>query len=298
MAPLREELERATAEAEKIGDGSPGQPSFAARAEALRFLDTHFFDRLPDLDIVTIQPDLRTIDALGRSLRNRFEAANAEIVHDIREQIIAGTLGRETLTRALLLHAGSPNRSRGYDALDLLVASLLDNGAPSELRVQLQNEMVAYQPTPARAILALIERAELNAGDVFCDLGSGLGWVVILVALLTGARCRGIEIEPAYVAIASSCAARLNVQRVEFIEGDLRDARLGGASVYFLYTPLRGALLEQLLARLQIEAAARAIRICTLGPCTSEIANISWLHTENRDDVNEAGITVFRSDPR
>jgi hypothetical protein len=298
MAPLREELERAIAEAEKIGTGSPGDATFAARAEALGFLETRFFDRLADLDTATIQPDLRTIDARGRSLRDRLEAANAEIVHDLREQITSGALSRETLARALLLHAGSPNRSHGYDALDLLVASVLDNGAPSELSAQLQKEMVAYQPTPARAILSLVERAELNADDVFCDLGSGLGWLVILVALLTGARCRGIEIEPAYVAIAACCAARLNVQRAEFVQGDLRDEPLGGANVYFLYTPLRGALLQQLLARLQIEATARAIRICTLGPCTTDVANISWLHTENRNEVNEAEITVFCSRPR
>jgi len=53
-----------------------------------------------------------------------------------------------------------------------------------------RQEMIAYRPTPAHAILELIKDANLCQDDVFCDLGSGLGHVVMLVALLSGARHR------------------------------------------------------------------------------------------------------------
>ena len=68
--------------------------------------------------------------------------------------------------------------------------------------------MVFYQPTPGRIIFELVERAALQKHDTFYDLGSGLGQVVILVSLLSGARAKGIEFDPAYCEYARRCATR------------------------------------------------------------------------------------------
>ena len=157
--------------------------------------------------------------------------------------------------------------------------------------------MVAYQPTPAREILALIERAGLRPGDVFCDLGSGLGHVVLLVALLSGARARGVEVEPAYCEYAERCARGLKLRGVEFLRADARAAPLTEVTVFFLYTPFRGALLQQVLERLRAEAAERPVRVCSYGPCTKDLARAAWLRPEDDCDLGEHEVAVFLGDP-
>jgi cyclopropane fatty-acyl-phospholipid synthase-like methyltransferase len=102
----------------------------------------------------------------------------------------------------------------------LLISGLLHAGAPPKERSVREAEMIAYQPTPARAILALIKHANLCRDDVFYDLGSGLGRVVMLVALLSGARAIGIEFEPAYVSYAKRLHAEATKRPTEFTPSD------------------------------------------------------------------------------
>lgn len=104
-----------------------------------------------------------------------------------------------------------------------------------------------------------------------------------------------MELEPAYCEYARQSARRLRVPGVEFIQADARMASLAGGTVYFLYTPFRRALLRQVLERLQVEARARPIRVCTLGPCTAEVAGTHWLvHADGRA-LHEHEVAVFRS---
>ena len=167
--------------------------------------------------------------------------------------------------------------------------------APDEPQAVREPEMVGYQPTPARSVLALLERADIRPEDVAYDVGSGLGQVVILVALLSGARARGIEFEPVYCEYARECARRLNVRGVDFLQADAREASLAGGTVYFLYTPFRRALLQQVLERLHAEARERPIRICTLGPCTAEVAGTRWLRPVEGQALSEHEVAVFYS---
>jgi hypothetical protein len=284
---LREELEQAIAEAETIA----ARATFAARAEALALLEMLF----TDFDDVTISPDLRTIGTRRRSLEQRLHADNAQIVREVRARIVSKTLAGPALARALLDHAGPPDDDAGYDALDLLVGMILDAGAPTDLRASLGAEMVAYQPTPARAIFQAIDRAQIDSHDAFCDLGSGLGWVVILTALVTGAQCTGIELEPAYVEASLRSAGALDVDNAHFVEGNLLDAPLPDATIYFSYTPLRGAALQTLIERLHDRSRKSPIRICSLGPCTDDFRDVNWLVRSNDDEVGDHKITLFRS---
>jgi 16S rRNA A1518/A1519 N6-dimethyltransferase RsmA/KsgA/DIM1 with predicted DNA glycosylase/AP lyase activity len=137
--------------------------------------------------------------------------------------------------------------------------------------------MVFYQPTPARHIFHMIAVTALTASDVLVDLGSGLGHVPLLVSMCTGASSVGIEVEASYVERARQCAQRLNLNRVAFIQQDARAADLSGGTVFYLYTPFTGSTLRCVLNLLRREAATRRIRICTYGPCTSVIAEESWL---------------------
>lgn len=115
----------------------------------------------------------------------------------------------------------------------------------------------------------------------------------LLAAICTGARAIGIEWQAAYVEAARQCAHELRLARVGFEQGDVRDADLSEGSVFYLYTPFEGAMLREVLERLRNEAGQRAIRLCTLGPCTATIAGEAWLRADGPCDRHRP--VVFHS---
>ena len=291
MESLREDVQRAIAAAEGAAEGG-----FAARAAAIEHLEIHAIERLqPLVGGASFPADLQALWARAKALRRQLGKANVRVLRELRRQVRSGRSTPQELQRMLASLAGPLGASDGYDTLDLLVGGLIRAGPLGAERVVREPEMVFYQPTPARAILALVERAGLGPEDLLYDLGSGLGHVVILVALLSGARARGIELEPAYIEYARRCARRLNAQGVEFIQADAREAPLADGTVYFLYTPFRGALLQDVLGRLEAEARQRPIRVCTYGPCTFEVAAAPWLKPSDASAKSEHEVAVFQS---
>ncbi|UBB27084.1 methyltransferase domain-containing protein [Pseudoxanthomonas japonensis] len=211
------------------------------------------------------------------ALREELEAIHRDFCAMLRGAIRQGR-GAEALT-ALTAGEGDAPDGDGYDALDALLAEVLAPDAPSTDIGGLLPDMVFYQPTPARHLLALLRRLDLRESDVLIDLGSGLGHLPLLTAILTPAQAVGIEIEPAYVASARRSADALALEHVRFVAGDARTADLSAASVYYLYSPFSGAMLAGMLAILERQARMRPLRIATLGPCTIETATAAWLRT-------------------
>jgi len=236
-------------------------------------------DRLDQLDRWTEDPS----DQRAGALRAKLEAVNAGLYAAIRNQIRSGD-ARSALLPWIERCAELPDREPAglrYDGLDELIAGVLQlhepDRTPDSAALHRTPEMVFYQPTPVRHILEMLRLCALSAADVLIDLGSGLGHVPILASLLTGARCIGIEIEPAYVAAAQDCARRLSLRRVAFKQQDALEADLSTGTVFFLYTPFTGSILDTVLRRLRHESARRPIRICTFGPCTLALAQQPWL---------------------
>jgi hypothetical protein len=219
----------------------------------------------------------------------KLEAINAALYQSIRDDIRCGRGAASLLAWA---RVGQPEGD-GYDALDELVGGVLRFAPPDAPATALSAEMVAYQPTPARHAFAMLARIGLDSGDVLVDLGSGLGHVPLLAAICTGAHAIGVELEPAYVACARQVAVELAVPRVEFLQQDARAVDFGGGTVFYLYTPFRGAIMREVLERLRAEAARRDIRICTFGPCTPVVAREAWL--SGSDEPRTDRIAIFRS---
>jgi 16S rRNA A1518/A1519 N6-dimethyltransferase RsmA/KsgA/DIM1 with predicted DNA glycosylase/AP lyase activity len=153
--------------------------------------------------------------------------------------------------------------------------------------------MVPYQPTPVRHILHLIAATALAEDDVFVDLGSGLGHVPLLVSMVTRAQSLGIEVQAAYVASARECAQSLHLSRVRFIPQDAREADLSSGTAFYLYSPINGSILTDVLSALRMESTRRSIKISSLGPCTRTVANETWLKATALPDSGR--ITVFDS---
>jgi len=234
-------------------------------------------------------------DALGwraQALRTRLEAADASLFRMLREQISQG-LGAQALAP---WSTGVADRCAGgdaYDHLDVLLSGVLPFGEPGPELAPLEPEMVFYQPTPARHVIDLVARAGISALDVLVDLGSGLGHVPLLVSILSGARAVGIEWEPAYVACAERAARALHLDAVRFIVADARAADFSDGTVFYLYTPFRGAIMRAVLDALRAQAATRAIRVCTYGPCTAVVGGEPWLHAEG--PVVPDRVAIFRA---
>ncbi|WP_218156379.1 methyltransferase domain-containing protein [Dyella sp. OK004] len=226
----------------------------------------------------------------AEAIRTEWEALNTACYATMREEIRRG-VAPTGLLRWMKDAAFEPGDA--YDYRDELLSGVLAFDEPDASIAELPDEMVFYQPTPARHIVDMIERVGLGDRDVLVDLGSGLGHVPLLAAICTGARCIGIELEPAYVHAARRCAQALHLDRVSFVQQDARTADLSEGTVFYLYTPFVGSVLSAVLNALQSKAASRAIRICTFGPCTATVAKQSWLKAV--DPPEPGRIAVFHA---
>lgn len=95
---------------------------------------------------------------------------------------------------------------------------------------------VPYVTTPAAIVDSMLALADVTAGDVVYDLGSGDGRIPIRAARTYGARGVGIELRADLVEEARQNAKAAGVaDRVAFQEGDLFEADLSDATVVTIY---------------------------------------------------------------
>jgi len=278
------------------------EAKFASRAEALDHLEFHILDRIEGL-LQAPNPPTELLPLQGRAedVKRRLEAIDAALFQRLRADIRAGRCRGASLLALITTYVGRGTNGEqaqqkiGYDTLDVFTNGLFpDLALPSETQTR-EPEMVFYQKTPARIIFELVEKAQLTSEDVLYDLGSGLGHVAILVNLLSGATAKGVEVEPTYCAYANACAAELNLSRVTFIQADARTADYSDGTVFFLYTPFEGRMLQEVLERLRVEARSRSIRLFTYGPCTLHLAQQDWLQCVDPTAIDLYRLAEFRS---
>lgn len=274
------------------------ETNFAERAEAIDTLEIDVLDRLDAMAPAHgAARELATLRRSAERLRARLEAADARLFRRLRAEICGGALRGEALRRVIATCVGPDldEGAGGYDSVDSFINGLLGIAAVPEETREREPEMVAYYKTPARIVLRLIELAGLAERDVFYDVGAGLGHAPILAHLLTGARAVGVEVEPAYCAAAGACAAGLGLAAVTFVNADARTAHYGDGTVFFLYTPFVGTLLQQVLDRLRDETCDRTIRLVAFGPCVPIVARQPWLAREYTHNDTTGELGVFRS---
>jgi len=93
-----------------------------------------------------------------------------------------------------------------------------------------------YVPTPPQVIQRMLRLAELRAGEVFFDLGSGDGRTVIMAAKEFGARAVGVELREDLAKKALSTIYELSLKdRITIVNGDMFNVDLTSADVIFLY---------------------------------------------------------------
>jgi Histone methylation protein DOT1 len=291
---LLDEMARATERA--------GAAGFIQRCDAIDRLELHLagFSNATPADQTERALALRD-ESISRC--HHLQGMNAAVVEGLRRDIEAGRLLRGDLADELQRYCAEapPSESDGnleYDSLDVLVAGLLGT---ERLRdddpAEGLPEMVSYQPTPARIVLEMVKQTHLGPDDVFVDVGSGLGVVPTLVSLLSGAASIGIEVQPTYCRHAEECVRRLNLSNVRFFCEDARDADFSVGTVFYMYTPFKGAMLREVLERLHTEGRRRSIRLCAYGPTLSEAVQQPWFPAFERSPPARGPIAVFHSKP-
>jgi len=291
--------------------------------EALR-CESNFAGRLDVLDTIELYMMSAGVDdsvrRLAEQLRNELEEIDARWFKRLRDGIVDGVLRGEGLKEVLVGYAGKEGGvagaenggggaggaesaggagsageagSGGYDILDSLINGVLANGDVPEAVLQPEPGMVFYQKTPARIILELERLGRFTAGDVFVDLGSGLGQVVVLIGLLTEARCIGVEYEPAYHSYAEDCCGSLGLEHVRFVNADACTVAYDEGTVFYLYTPFEGRMLEDVLELLREQALKRVIRVFTYGPCSRVVGTKEWLACRKGDFEDDYQLCEF-----
>lgn len=234
-----------------------------------------------------------------RALQDSLNRSNEALYQRLRTHIATRDYDpsalRSTLRRYSQGSQALPANELAYDTLDTLVHNIVRLDTPPQAPAAWQAEMVPYQPTPMRLVFDLVKRTHLSDTDVFYDLGAGLGHVAIMVAIISGARAIGIEVQPAYCAYARHCAAMLNLATVSFQQQDARTATFAGGTLFYLYTPFHGRMLQTVLNRLRDIASHQAIRICTYGPCTATVMQQAWLTRVSDDGWSGSPLALFHS---
>jgi len=272
------------------------ESNLTARTEALEFINM-----IEDMHrLRTRDRDLQHLYQQAMALRQHLEHLNAKIFARLRQQIQIGEMTPKQLRICFDSYSDYDSRNPGkphygYENLDSLISGVfLSSPLPQENKER-QPGMIRYQPTPASVILELIDQVKLSKGDVFYDLGSGLGKVVGLVNLLTGVRCVGIEYQTTYCAYAREMASILGLKNTTFINADAKDADYSRGTVFFMFNPFGGRIFDAVMVKLLKQAQHRRITVCSYGPSTPSLAALPWLELRDPAMIHDFKLAVFTS---
>jgi hypothetical protein len=139
------------------------------------------------------------------------------------------------------------------------------------------------------------QRVNLHSGDMFYDLGSGYGRVLLYGAsLFPEARFRGIEIVPERAEASRGFARGSLLKNIDVITKDIVEADYGDGQVYFLYNSFPKDVLEKVVERLKSIARKRKITLVCVGPSVSDFASLPWLKLVAKQGNNHVSVMESR----
>ena len=270
--------------------------NFRARKEALDFVAVidkiHTENHKDNLEQVRLQKQ-------ARELGEKLHAINTSIAQDWHIRLKNESPAPQELRVWLEDYTdyqpqqwGQPHY--GYENLDFLLDEILLPQPHPQASLQSKHGMVRYEPTPASVILELTERITFTDDDIFYDLGSGLGKVTMLVHLLTGTRCVGVEYQPDFCAYADQQAHALYLNGVTYLNVDARHADYADATIFFFFNPFGGDIFATVLEGLRLEAQQRDLLICSYGTSSQPLSELPWLERVPPISEDEATLAIFQ----
>ena len=270
-------------------------------------LDTAFPSRGSALELVRIanewvaaspdSPESRYIGSIAEDLAKKISAISLRIRREWRVRIgnasFRGRSVRDEFDRFTAFRPDATSQAHhGPDGLDGLIDCILGI-EPNEVHLQrAETELVHYEPVPARVILELIDRVSVDDARVFYDIGTGLGRVNVLVALLATCSSKGVEIDRHLVSRARASVGALGLgERITFIREDATTAEVSDGTVFFLFSPFHGRPLDAFLSR--FEDRRERVWICSYGNSTIHIAGTPWLKARNTPHIDPFMLAIF-----
>lgn len=190
---------------------------------------------------------------------------------ETRRAMAAGTLRGTALLAWLDAHPAA--------ARDLVMDQVLGVAHRPLAFTELEEGLVDHLPSSTEQVVRAAAEVPVTSSDVFVDVGAGLGKAALLMHLLTGARARGIELQHTLVQHARENAAALGIAgAVTFDDTDARAADIHEGTVFYMYRPFVGPVLDAFMERLRALSQRRAVRICALG---MDLSPYRWLRRRN-----------------
>jgi Histone methylation protein DOT1 len=156
-------------------------------------------------------------------------------------------------------------------------------GEPGDL-----NWKVHYSPTPYSDIFRLLRLVNLKSGDVFVDLGAGMGRAVFAASWLGASRAIGVEV------VQHLCdkgernyfQSRLVHQNIQFISMGAEDYRNPDMTVCFMFHPFGEATLTKVMRNMEFIRSGKKVgklRIVYVNPVYDSILRDNfWLECIGR----------------
>jgi SAM-dependent methyltransferase len=149
------------------------------------------------------------------------------------------------------------------------------------LKSRNSEDVYTYGETPLTTLEVIAKECQINENDTVYELGCGRGLVCFWLNAIKGCKVVGVEYNPAFVQRADRVVARLKLDGVKFINTDICDVNLHGATVCYLY----GTCLDDKTIKKMISKFSRlpaGTRIVTVSFPLSDYTNEDWfelMHT-------------------
>jgi SAM-dependent methyltransferase len=141
-----------------------------------------------------------------------------------------------------------------------------------ELKIE-DFEREGYEGSGWLDLRRMLRPGEVRPGDVFLDLGSGKGRVLMLAARYPFARVIGVEVSPQLNAIArrniDASRRGRKCRNVELVTADVLEYEIpDDVTVVYMYNPFRGATFDAVIAKLiaSVDRSPRTVRLIYLNP--------------------------------
>jgi SAM-dependent methyltransferase len=127
---------------------------------------------------------------------------------------------------------------------------------------------VSYEAAGWRELRRILRPAEVSGDDVFLDLGSGKGRMILLASRYRFRRVVGVEVAEPLTAVArrnvASCRLRPRCGDIELVNADVLDYGIpDDVTVVYMFNPFRGAIFDAVVAELiaSVDRRPRPLRL-------------------------------------
>jgi SAM-dependent methyltransferase len=128
-------------------------------------------------------------------------------------------------------------------------------------------EREGYEGSGWLDLRRMLRPGEVKPSDVFLDLGSGKGRVLMLAARYPFARVIGVEVSEQLNAVARRNLVRHG--QVDLVTADVLDYKIpDDVTVVYMYNPFRGSTFSAVIAELiaSVDRSPRTVRLIYLNP--------------------------------